>query len=71
MNSSGRKAGVAGAVNGLVQRDAREEKKHSYEDTDTLIQGLTPEQIQILVQKVYDLMLDELRIEAERYGRLR
>lgn len=41
----------------------------SQEDSDSLIQGLTPAQIQVLAQKVYDLLLDELRIEAERRGR--
>jgi hypothetical protein len=43
--------------------------KRIREDDDTLIQGLTPAQVHVLAQKVYDLLLDELRLEAERYGR--
>ena len=39
------------------------------EDTDGMIQGLTSGEIQMLAQKVYDLLLDELRLEAERHGR--
>ena len=46
----------------------KEEKSPPREDTDTMIQGLTPQQIQMLAQKVYDLMLDEVRIEVERNG---
>lgn len=44
-------------------------RNNSQEDSDSFIQGLTPAQIQVLAQKVYDLLLDELRIEAERHGR--
>jgi hypothetical protein len=76
MNSSGRKTGATRSVYDPAQwfesrLGTNEEKSHAYEDTDTLIQGLTPEQIQILAQKVYDMLLDELRIEAERLGRPR
>lgn len=76
MNNStiqtGGRRSVYDLVHGYESRlRAREEKTHVYEDTDTLIQGLTPEQIQILAQKVYDLLLDELRLEAERFGRFR
>ena len=39
------------------------------DDDDTSIQGLTPAQVSVLAQKVYDLLLDELRLEAERHGR--
>lgn len=39
-------------------------------DSETMIQGLTPAQITLLAQKVYDLMRDEMRIEAERHGRM-
>jgi hypothetical protein len=46
-----------------------QQRNDSQEDSDSLIQGLTPAQIQVLAQKVYDLLLDELRIEAERHGR--
>jgi hypothetical protein len=38
------------------------------DDNDLLIQGLTSAEITLLAQKIYDLMLDELRIEAERHG---
>ena len=38
------------------------------EDTDGLVQGLTPAEIRVLAQKVYDLLLDELRLEVERHG---
>jgi hypothetical protein len=38
------------------------------QDSDGYVQGLTPEQIQVLAQKVYDLLLEELRIEQERHG---
>ena len=41
----------------------------SKEDTDGFIQGLTSAEIGVLAQKVYDLLLDELRLEAERHGR--
>jgi hypothetical protein len=44
------------------------QSKRDKEDIDALIQGLTPVQIDVLAQKVYDLLLDELRLEAERYG---
>jgi hypothetical protein len=40
------------------------------EDDDSMLQGLTPDQIAMLAHRVYDLLLDELRIEAERYGRI-
>ena len=39
------------------------------DDNDSLIQGLTPGQIQVLATKVYDLLLDEIRLETERMGR--
>ncbi len=38
------------------------------EDNEHIIQGLSQIQLQVLAQKVYDLLLDELRIEQERYG---
>lgn len=38
------------------------------EDDDHTIQGLTPDQIEILAQKVYDLLLEETRIEKDRHG---
>jgi hypothetical protein len=38
------------------------------EDSDHLIQGLTSDQIKILAQKIYDLILEETRIESERHG---
>ena len=41
------------------------------EDNDSLIQGLTPEEIKVLAQKVYDLLLEEMRIELERHGSIR
>ena len=37
-------------------------------DTDGYVQGLTSTQIQVLAQKVYDLLLEEMRIERERHG---
>lgn len=49
-----------------TQDDAQ--RKRVKEDVDALIQGLTPEQVEVLAQKVYDLLLDELRLEVERYG---
>jgi hypothetical protein len=39
------------------------------QDSDALIQGLTPEELQLLAEKVYKLLQDEMRIEAERHGR--
>ena len=38
------------------------------EDDDHTIQGLTAKQIEILAQKVYDLLLEETRIEKDRQG---
>lgn len=49
---------------------ARTNSAPAQEDTEALIQGLTREQLQILAEKVYDLLLDELRIEAERHGQV-
>ena len=37
---------------------------------ESLVEGLTPEQISVLAQRVYDLLLEELRIERERHGEL-
>ena len=34
-------------------------------------QGLTPEQITLLAQKVYALLLEEIRLESERHGGIR
>ena len=53
---------ISGSVVNVDRRPAPQE------DTDALIQGLSPAEIQVLAQKVYDLLLDELRIEGERYG---
>jgi len=39
-----------------------------HEDIEGAVQGLTPEQLTVLAQKVYDLLLEELRIEKERHG---
>jgi len=39
------------------------------EDNDEMVQGLDPERIMLLAQKVVDLWRDELRLEAERFGR--
>jgi hypothetical protein len=39
------------------------------DDNDSLIQGLTPGQLRVLAIKVYDLLLDEMRLEQERMGR--
>jgi hypothetical protein len=39
-----------------------------HEDVEGQVQGLTPEQLTVLAQKVYDLLLEELRIEKERHG---
>lgn len=43
--------------------------KPQEEDNDVLIQGLTPGQLRVLAIKVYDLLLDEIRLEAERTGK--
>lgn len=53
----------------VIEDEARRDEDEPLEDDEYLIQGLTPLQIEALAQKVYDLFLDELRIEAERYGR--
>lgn len=53
----------------VIETEARRDEDEPLEDDEYLIQGLTPLQIEALAQKVYDLFLDELRIEAERYGR--
>jgi hypothetical protein len=53
------------AKNGQMQRS----RPPAEEDNDSSIQGLTNAEIRMLAQKVYDLLLDELRIEAERHGR--
>lgn len=53
----------------VIESTARRDEDEPLEDDEFLIQGLTPLQIEVLAQKVYDLFLDELRIEAERYGR--
>ena len=53
----------------VISQTARRDKDEPLEDDDNLIQGLTPAEINVLAQKVYDLFLDELRIEEERYGR--
>jgi hypothetical protein len=37
-------------------------------DSDGYVQGLTSAQIQMLAEKVYDLLLEEMRIEQERHG---
>jgi hypothetical protein len=50
---------------------AGQPKTHStpeHEDVEGQVQGLTPEQLTVLAQKVYDLLLEELRIEKERHG---
>ena len=39
------------------------------EDGDGFIQGLDRQQIRELAEKIYDLLLDELRLEQERHGR--
>jgi hypothetical protein len=52
-----------------AQESERDDDDESVEDTESEIQGLSPVQIEVLAQKVYDLLLDELRIEEERYGR--
>lgn len=52
-----------------IESTARRSEDEPLEDDEFLIQGLTPLQIEALAQKVYDLFLDELRIEAERYGK--
>lgn len=51
-----------------IASTARRKADEPLEDDDFLIQGLTPAEIDALAQKVYDLFLDELRIEQERYG---
>jgi hypothetical protein len=38
-------------------------------DDDTTLTGLTPDELQTLAQKVYALMIDEVRLESERHGR--
>ena len=53
----------------VIESTARRDEDEPLEDDEFLIQGLTPIQIEALAQKVYDLFLDELRIEAERYGK--
>ena len=53
----------------VIESTARRDEGEPVEDDEFLIQGLTPLQIEALAQKVYDLFLDELRIEAERYGK--
>jgi len=40
------------------------------EDNEAMIEGLSPDQLQTLAQKVFDLWRDELRLEDERFGRL-
>jgi hypothetical protein len=45
------------------------EVEEDTEDTDEMIEGLNPDQIMLLAQKVADLWRDELRLEAERFGR--
>ena len=39
------------------------------EDGDGMVQGLNHQQIRELAEKIYDLLLDELRLELERHGR--
>ena len=39
------------------------------EDGDGFVQGLDRQQIRELAEKIYDLLLDELRLEQERHGR--
>jgi hypothetical protein len=41
------------------------------EGVEGQVQGLTPEQLTVVAQKVYDLLLEELRIEMERHGGMR
>lgn len=78
MNSSSRKrnsvserieAWDSQAATMSPSRARHQRNKPAQDDDDTSIQGLTPAQISVLAQKVYDLLLDELRIEAERHGR--
>jgi hypothetical protein len=38
-------------------------------DDDTMLTGLTPDELQALAQKVYALLIDEVRLETERHGR--
>lgn len=39
------------------------------ETMESMIQGLTPDQLKLLAHKVYALLLDELRLDDERAGR--
>jgi hypothetical protein len=49
--------------------DDQDEGSERVEDDEHTVQGLSQVQIQVLAQKIYDLLLDEIRIEEERYGR--
>jgi hypothetical protein len=56
-------------VPGQEQAPAQSQAPVEQDDNESLIQGLTPGQMQVLAIKVYDLLLDEIRLEAERTGR--
>jgi hypothetical protein len=62
--------GSSQGVPSVVARTAQNDKKAEQGCGDSVWQQLTPCQIQTLAQKVYALLLDELRIEAERHGRV-
>jgi hypothetical protein len=50
-------------------QDAPTPTQDAEDDSDEMIQGLNPDQINQLAQKVVDLWRDEMRLESERFGR--
>jgi hypothetical protein len=63
--------GLSSQVVAPIVGGARQNGKKARNDCGEAVwRNLTPCQIETLAQKVYALLLDELRIEAERHGRI-
>ena len=60
--------GVSSQVVAPIAGTTQNGKRAQQDCGEAVWQQLTPCQIETLAQKVYALLLDELRIEAERHG---
>ena len=68
-NNSGRGASLVAFWEGRMSSNDGSDTEQEEGQEDELVYNLSPNQLQALARKVYALMLDELRIEAERHGR--